>query len=56
MTNEYAICQKTFKLEDDKMLDISEACIDYTFASDEEKERLRDVFQEFRQKIKANDV
>jgi adenosine deaminase len=52
LTKEYEICQQTYKFDDQKMLQISEACIDYTFASVGEKEKLRNLFADFKLKMK----
>ncbi|XP_049541054.1 adenosine deaminase-like protein [Anopheles darlingi] len=54
LSRELEICAKTFSLSHKQVLDLQQKAIDYTFVSNDEKEQLRAVLQEFEtQMIKA---
>lgn len=51
LSDEYAIAAKTFNLSHDEVWALSEAAIDYTFASDTTKGQLSHIWQEIKTSI-----
>lgn len=54
LSKELEICSRTFGLSQDDIIDLQERTIDYTFASDGEKQQLKELFNNFRNQIKDN--
>ncbi|XP_046404183.1 adenosine deaminase-like protein [Ischnura elegans] len=51
LSAEYCIAAKTFELNNDQLWQLSYDSINYAFASDYEKEKLREIFKEWKQKL-----
>uniref|UniRef100_A0AAG5D6D4 Adenosine deaminase-like protein n=1 Tax=Anopheles atroparvus TaxID=41427 RepID=A0AAG5D6D4_ANOAO len=49
LSQELEICAKTFNLSDDEMIELQQNTIEYTFANDQEKHKLRETLRKFKE-------
>lgn len=54
LSKELEICSKTFGLSQGDIIELQERTINYTFASDDERQQLTELFNNFKNQMKDN--